>query len=284
MIEVGLFDHLFEGFNNVARGTIDVVPSNIKFSRNTHKEITVFTDDDLELVSQSTAKINVAWLVESPDYKQRAYQSITKKKLYQRFDRIYTFDKELLKKDARFVFLPFGGCWIEDQDWKVYPKTKNVSVIASFKKELEGQRLRHQVIQKMADQLDGVFGSGYQKFDYKCDILKDFRYSIVIENCRRDYYFTEKLLDCFAVGTVPIYWGCPGINRFFNTDGIISFKNMRQLRKILQSINEEDYYSRILAVEDNLHRISSYVMPEDRLAKMMNEDPIFQDYLRSNGG
>lgn len=284
MIEVGLFDHLFEGYNNVARGTIDVVPSNIKFSRNTHKEITVFTDDDLELVEQSTAKINVAWLVESPNYKQRAYQNIAKKKLYQQFDRIYTFDKTLLKKDPRFVFLPFGGCWIEDQDWKIYSKTKNVSIIASFKRELEGQRLRHQVVEKMSDQLDGVYGSGYKKFDYKCDVLKDYRYSIVIENCRKDYYFTEKLLDCFAVGTIPIYWGCPSIDKVFNPDGIIVFKNIRQLRKILQSINEEDYRSRISAVEDNLHRIRDYIMPEDRLAQLMHEDPLFQACIRNNGG
>ena len=29
----------------------------------------------------------------------------------------------------------------------------------------------------------------------------------MIENERQPFFFTEKLIDCFSVGTIPIYWG-----------------------------------------------------------------------------
>ena len=34
-------------------------------------------------------------------------------------------------------------------------------------------------------------------------------------NGRGDYEFDEKLIDCFLTGTVPIFWGCPSIDKFF---------------------------------------------------------------------
>ena len=42
---------------------------------------------------------------------------------------------------------------------------------------------------------------------------------MVIENIRRDYYFSEKLVTAIAAGCVPIYWGCPSIAHFFDPEG-----------------------------------------------------------------
>jgi hypothetical protein len=46
------------------------------------------------------------------------------------------------------------------------------------------------------------------------------RFHIVIENIRRDYYFSEKLVTALAAGCVPIYWGCPSIAHFFDSEGM----------------------------------------------------------------
>ena len=46
-------------------------------------------------------------------------------------------------------------------------------------------------------------------------------FSIAIENASYETYFTEKLLDCFATGTIPVYYGAPDIGDYFNKDGII---------------------------------------------------------------
>lgn len=40
---------------------------------------------------------------------------------------------------------------------------------------------------------------------------------------RREGYFTEKLLDCFLLRTVPIYWGCPNLADFgFDDAGVVA--------------------------------------------------------------
>ena len=48
-------------------------------------------------------------------------------------------------------------------------------------------------------------------------------FSIVIENSIESDYFTEKLLDCFLTGTIPIYVGTKTTSEYFDTDGIIYF-------------------------------------------------------------
>jgi hypothetical protein len=77
----------------------------------------------------------------------------------------------------------------------------------------------------------------------------------VIENDRAPNYFTEKLIDCFALGTIPIYWGCPNIGDFFDARGIItmedSFPKMEHTDEMLE------------AAERNLVTARKYVLPED---------------------
>ena len=66
----------------------------------------------------------------------------------------------------------------------------------------------------------------------------DYRFSIVIENCKRDYWFTEKLIDCLRTGTIPIYWGCPSIGDFFDIRGFILFDDINDLENILNNLTE----------------------------------------------
>ena len=98
-----------------------------------------------------------------------------------------------------------------------------------------------------------LFGRGTSNpLDYKEDSLIDYRFSIVIENSNTENYFTEKLIDCLAVGTIPIYWGCPNIKKFFNENGIVSFNNLDELENLLPSLNEDLYNSKLNIIKENL--------------------------------
>jgi hypothetical protein len=110
-----------------------------------------------------------------------------------------------------------------------------------------------------------IFGTGYNPVDNKLDTLKDYRFSIVIENTRKNHYFSEKLLDCFTTGTIPIYWGCESIGDFFNKKGIITFNNLDELYLILKKLNT-DYYNELLPyVKENFEIVKKYKTPEDYL-------------------
>tara|TARA_Y100000389_G_scaffold204655_1_gene258617 strand:- start:7931 stop:8794 length:864 start_codon:yes stop_codon:yes gene_type:complete len=49
----------------------------------------------------------------------------------------------------------------------------------------------------------------------KINGLIDYKYSICIENCSIDNYFTEKFTDSILCWTIPLYWGCKNIDKYF---------------------------------------------------------------------
>ena len=97
--------------------------------------------------------------------------------------------------------------------------------------------------------------------------MRDYAFSLTIENTKKDLYFTEKLIDCFMTGTVPIYWGCPSIVGFFNTDGMIIFDDIKELKNILDGISLEQYIMMKDAIEDNFERAKEYLIAEDFIYK-----------------
>lgn len=97
-------------------------------------------------------------------------------------------------------------------------KKKLISVITSNKAFTQGHIDRIRFVNKLkehfGDQLD-IFGRGFNSFGDKWEVLADYKYHIVIENSSQDYYWSEKLGDCFLAETYPFYYGCTNINDFF---------------------------------------------------------------------
>lgn len=222
-----------------------------------------YTDYSLDQVRENNS-IKYAWILESPDITWQSHNWISYNNKI--FDYVLTNNKDLLDKGENFKFCPTGGCWIKPEDQKIYNKTKLISIIASAKRITHGHMLRHQIISTFRNKL-GVYGRGYNPVDYKLEALKDYAYSITIENTKKDYYFTEKLIDCFMTGTVPIYWGCPSIGNFFNTDGMIIFDTISDLEKILKDISIDKYIKMKDAIEDNFERAKEFLIAEDFIYK-----------------
>ena len=66
--------------------------------------------------------------------------------------------------------------------------------------------------------------------------LTRYRYSIAIENDVTSYFFTEKITNCFASLTIPIYLGASCVDKFFNKDGIIKIDTKVILRKLYHNV------------------------------------------------
>ena len=238
---------------------------------NINDNIVFYTDYSLEQIRVDneiqpnfSSKNRIAWLLESPDITTQSHDWINYNN--SRFTTVLTHSKELLDKGENYKFSPTGGCWIKPEDQKIYKKTKLVSIIASAKRMTNGHMLRHNSIQVFKKILD-VYGRGYNPIDYKLTALKDYAFSLTIENTKKDYYFTEKLIDCFITGIVPIYWGCPSIGNFFNTDGMIIFNDISELSQILNNLSIEKYTEMKSAIEDNFERAKEYLIAEDFIYK-----------------
>lgn len=231
-------------------------------------DITLFSDCHLSEALTNKSRIKLAMILEPPVINSDAYKFV--KSHYDKFDYIFTFDESCLSISEKFVYFPYGTTWIRESDRKVYKKTKMTSLIASNKRWAEGHQLRHSAAALYKDRVD-LMGGGYQAIDSKLEGLVDYRYSITIENSRLNSYFTEKLMDCFATGVVPIYWGCPKIGDFFDLNGIIMFNSVDDLNAILSGISEEDYQSRMPAIEYNLKKVEQYTFFEKYIYEILKD-------------
>jgi hypothetical protein len=219
----------------------------------------VYTENSFNL-ARPNSRNNIGWIIESPEYHKKHYDYIkTNNSL---FKHVITHNKELLDSSNIFKFCPLGGSWLYEEDIAIHEKNKNFSIISSWKRDLTGHKLRHQIIAASGKNID-VYGSGYNPVKKKIEALKDYRYSFCIENCKKDYYFTEKLLDCFLSGTVPIYWGCPSIGDFFNTKGMIIFDDLLDLKDKLKLCTKDYYENNKEHIIENFNKAHNYLLAED---------------------
>jgi len=239
-------------------------PTEFEWVRSDLSDYIVLSDHSIHKVDRYANKKVYGWLLESPHITSHAYQFA--KDNYEKFEKIFTFKKELLELSDKFVSIPLGGCWLNETERKIYDKSKMTSIIASPKRQTEGHRLRHDVIARFP--ID-AYGGGYQKVENKIEALKDYYFSVIIENCKEDYYFSEKLIDCFMCGTVPIYWGCPSIGDFFDVDGMIIFNDLNELEQTLKSITTGWYHQRKQAIENNFELAKKYLVAEDEIYKFL---------------
>jgi hypothetical protein len=81
------------------------------------------------------------------------------------------------------------------------------------------------------------------KDDYKLNCVQHAQFHLVIENCKLENYFTEKLTDALSTKTIPIYYGCSNITDFFDTTGWI----------ILDSLDFNDFLKKISVIDDKYY-------------------------------
>jgi hypothetical protein len=217
---------------------------------------TVYIDGNInQAFTDGLDGIKYGWLLESKFVVPGIAEEISKnvEKYFKVFKYIFTHNKELLSLDDRFKWCPAQGFWIKHP--KIYEKTKMISMISSNKAFTEGQKTRLNWLERFGDQVD-VYGRGINPIDNKEDGLCDYMFSVVIENGVYESYYTEKILDCFATGTIPVYLGSPDIGEHFNKDGIIELSEEF-------NVSEEIYQSKLDAIAENLKKVKELEVLED---------------------
>lgn len=74
----------------------------------------------------------------------------------------------------------------------------------------------------------------------KIKYLADYKFNIAFENADIDGYITEKLMDCFLAGTVPIYWGSSKNLAPFPKEAIIHANDYPDFKSLVAKIKEID--------------------------------------------
>jgi len=273
---IKLIDIQFKHGKSFGTGDLQLNPKNFEWHRNEKEkgDIVIFSESGMNRVDEFNEKNKILFLLEPPSINNISYAKIKHSEFYNKFDLVLTYNKELIKINPKiFKYYAFGGCWIFPKDQLIYLKNKNISIIASSKTKTIGHKLRHSIIAKYKNSIDGVYGNGYKPVQNKIEALKDYRFSIVIENDNSGDFFSEKLIDCFMTGTIPIYYGCNGnINNYFNVNGILEFKNEKEFETLIDNCTEEYYKKNINSVKENFELAKKYTIPEDY---------IWENYLKN---
>lgn len=220
-------------------------------------------------IKEAPGKGQVAWLLEPPLLHYEDYLEIA-----QRFNE---FDAVLMHSGLDTVptakFYPLGGSFISKKNHGVHHKNKLVSMIISSKNTMPGHKLRHEVAERYGNSIDiwQDFGNS------KLPALAPYMFSIVIESQKTQFYFTEKIVDCLSVGTIPIYWGAEGIERFFDIEGIIPVNTIEDIGRALTMINTELFMDLLSSVNSNYTYSQLWACTEDNIYQMYPELFDFND-------
>jgi len=177
------------------------------------------------------------------------------------YDLILCWNSQVLSQCGNAVLFPPGAVWTQESDTS--QKKFAISYLISSKTLCGPQKYRQDIF----NSLPAVIGplelpiTKYKSPPWlpdKRSMLVPFQYSIVMENAMQNNYFTEKLNDCMATKTIPIYWGAPNIGEFYNPEGILSWEGTGDLFNLLERINEGYYRSRKDAIEENYQRALKY--------------------------
>lgn len=70
----------------------------------------------------------------------------------------------------------------------------------------------------------------------------DYKFVIAVENAKVEGYITEKIINAFYSGAIPIYWGCDTITNYFNKNAFINvndFNSFEECVKYVINMDEE---------------------------------------------
>lgn len=74
----------------------------------------------------------------------------------------------------------------------------------------------------------------------KLEFQKKYKFSLAFENSVSNGYTTEKIVDAFASGGIPIYWGDPLVEKVFNKKAFINANNFKSNKELVKYIKKVD--------------------------------------------
>ncbi|WP_161957599.1 glycosyltransferase family 10 domain-containing protein [Mariprofundus sp. EBB-1] len=189
------------------------------------------------------------------------------------FDRVLTWNDRLVTKGLPFVKANIGEpvIHLESIPRVKYADKYFMGCVYSNKSSkdensLYGDRIRAIEFFSGQEEKMDLYGIGWESsslqavrksYKGKCvrkrDVLKQYKFSLCFENTRDDAgLITEKIFDCFAAGTVPIYYGAPNIQDYIPSECYIDFRefiNYERLYDFMVKMTEEEYQVYLDAVK-----------------------------------
>lgn len=117
-------------------------------------------------------------------------------------------------------------------------KENKIVWITSNQRNSKGHQIRMNFLDSIKSlPFVDLYGRGINPIKDKWEVLHRSKYAIAYENFQNDYYWTEKIIDCFLSYTMPIYFGCNLIENYFPKNSFIQMDpNDKHIHLFLKEI------------------------------------------------
>ncbi len=109
------------------------------------------------------------------------------------------------------------------------------------------------VLNNMKDAIEPRNGKWYRG---KVDFLKNYKFTIAFENISMPGMVTEKIIQAFEAGSIPIYWGDDAVTKLFNPKAFINCADYSSWEEVINRVkeldqNDDEYMQMILVPPAN---------------------------------
>jgi hypothetical protein len=207
---------------------------------------------------------------------------------HKNFDIIVTYDEEILKACPNAKFYVYGTSWIPKHVYEnidISRKKLRISSLTGWKAITEGHKFRMNLYEQQRNiplpidwyrsgHTPSVIPVGIPMFlpeitnnpiiesanqTGKVQLFLEYQFALVIENCKQTNWFSEKLIDCLVTKTIPIYYGCPNISKWFDTTGWIILTSDSIPEFIEKCRNLPDYETHTDVINKNYEAAKKFV-------------------------
>jgi len=253
---------------------------------NLYNSLVDFKDLDLSIFHQipptsqeQLSKFNIIAVIEPNEYFGLNDWIIKNQDL---FDVIITWDDKILNNCNRAVFNPFGNTtFIPEQYNRKYNKKFEIAHLCGNLLKSHNHSMRHEIMARKNEfkcpinfyqtigSKDNTYIDEEDRRNGKQIVFSNSMFGIAIENFSHRGYFSEKILDCFLMRTIPIYCGCSNIDDFFNTEGIILSNNTDDIIHQCNNLTEEFYINKTNIIEENYQLALKYCNYEKTIINLL---------------
>jgi len=199
---------------------------------------------------------------------------------HHKFSLVLTWDERVLRKCNNAQLLIYGESWLDDNTDRIMRERKKkfeISHLRGSNINTYGHALRHLIFNRQDEiAIPKKFYATVEPYKVWQDniegkdfILGESMFSVIIENTSHNNYFTEKITDCMLMKTVPIYWGCSNIEKYYNSNGILCFRSDDEAINIINSLNYETYNKMLPYIIKNYYWAFQYKNYITRIKKQI---------------
>jgi len=161
-------------------------------------------------------KNNIIHICQEPPNEVSKYRQYSNKNVAIVINQLETRSKNILSHGALPWHIDKDFDFLNTLKFNDINKENEIVWVTSNQNSSKGHQSRMEFLNNIKNlPFINLYGRGINPIEDKWSVLSNSKYAIAYENFKSEYYWTEKIADCFLSYTMPIYYGNTSIENYF---------------------------------------------------------------------